>query len=82
MMVTYDTEADATYVQVADGRVATTVDVTDLVMVDLDAHGQLLGVEFAVSPRYVTDAMLYRLAEQFPELKKMAADHSWLFASA
>jgi uncharacterized protein YuzE len=47
MKATYDREADALYVYVAPDRgpIARTVRMTDDVMVDIDADGQIVGVE-------------------------------------
>ncbi len=82
MLVQYDTEAVATYVELVDGAtVARTVEVSDLVMVDVDAHDRPVGVEFVVPPRLITDEMLSALAGRFPDLKDLAVHKDWLFAS-
>jgi uncharacterized protein YuzE len=82
MLVQYDTEAEATYVELVDGAaVARTVEVSDLVMVDVDADGRPVGVEFVVPPRRITDDMLHALADRFHELKDMAIHREWLFAA-
>lgn len=69
--VSYDPDAKATYVEWAEGVVASTVSLSDAVMVDLDAEGQPLGVEFAVSPRAVTELMLKTVAGAFPQLDEL-----------
>jgi uncharacterized protein YuzE len=81
MMVQYDTEAGATYVELSDASVARTVSVGDLVMVDVDEHGEPVGVDFAVLPGKITDSMLYAVAERFPPLKDLAIHREWLLAS-
>jgi uncharacterized protein YuzE len=81
MMVQYDTEAGATYVQLTEGDVARTVNVGDLVSVDVDAHGQPVGLDFAVLPSKITDSMLYAVADRFPALKELAAHKEWLLES-
>jgi uncharacterized protein YuzE len=82
MLVTYDAEAGATYLELADAEVARTVSVSDLVMVDLDARDEAIGVEFAVPPSKITADMLYRLAERFPHLKGLRDTDSWLLTAA
>jgi uncharacterized protein YuzE len=47
----YDSEADALYVRLTDGRVARSMELGDCVVVDLDADGQARGVEI-ISPGY------------------------------
>jgi uncharacterized protein YuzE len=83
MMVTYT--GDATYVYLTDVQppVARTVSLSGLVMVDLDVDGQPVGVEFAVPPAKITDGMLHRVADRFPDqFKDLAANRSWLLAHA
>jgi len=43
--VSIDYEADAAYLKLSDGRVASTRDLTDHVMVDLDEYDVVVGVE-------------------------------------
>jgi len=70
MIVEYDREVGATYIGLLPKRaVARTVSVSDLVMVDLDADGEPIGVEFAVGPERVTAQMLDRAVERFPTLR-------------
>lgn len=84
MLVSYDLESGATYVHVRDteDKAARTVSVSDLVMVDLDRDEEVLGVDFAVPPGLISDAMLGRLADAFPQLKQLAHDRSWLLTHA
>ena len=49
MRADYDSEADALYVRIADGRIARSVEIGDCVVVDLDADGRPRGVEI-ISP--------------------------------
>lgn len=82
-MVTYT--GDATYIYLTDERpaVARTLSLSGVVAVDLDAAGEPIGVEFAVPPSKISDAMLHRVADRFPEaFKDLAADRSWLLAHA
>ena len=80
MMVQYDTEAGATYVQLTDAAVAGTVSVSDLVMVDVDEAGQPVGVDFAVLPSRISDSMLAAVADRFPSLEELAVHTEWLLA--
>lgn len=43
--VTYDHDAQALYVEIADGTVVRTIHVYDNVNLDLDADGRVLGIE-------------------------------------
>ncbi len=83
MIVSYDPEVGATYVELlVEHAVARTVSVSDLVMVDLDAHGEPVGVEFAVGPKQITVEMLDRLADRFPTLKDFRYSQQWLLTEA
>jgi uncharacterized protein YuzE len=77
----YDPEAKATYVAFNDRAAAHTVGVTDLVMVDVDAAGEPVGVEFAMQPDRINDDVLAPLVARFPELRALADDRSWLLIS-
>ncbi len=83
MIVSYDPLVGATYVELLVERaVARTVSVSDLVMVDLDANGEPVGVEFAVFPGQITAQMLDRVAERFPTLKELRYSEHWLLTAA
>lgn len=83
MIVSYDLEAGATYVElVVDAGLVRTVSVSDLVMVDVDKYGQPVGVEFAVPPARITGDMLAQLADRFPDLKALHDPHTWLLTAA
>jgi uncharacterized protein YuzE len=45
MIFEYDSEADAAYVKIADGEIADTREITDGIIIDYDAEGNILGVE-------------------------------------
>lgn len=45
MKFEYDPEANAAYLQINEGEVADTREIADNLFVDLDADGQVLGVE-------------------------------------
>jgi uncharacterized protein YuzE len=51
MRLTYDPEADASYLKVSDGRNAQTTEVAPGVMVDLTDEGDLVGVEILAASR-------------------------------
>ena len=62
-----DEESGAAYWLREDRDVARTVSVSDTVMVDVDADGNVVGVEFA-SPAPPADEVWTRLFSQFPGL--------------
>lgn len=80
--MSYDIQAGATYVTLTEHKVARTVSVSDLVMVDLDDQGQPVGVEFVVPPAKITSKMLDRLSDRFPTLKNLHDTESWLLTRA
>lgn len=82
MYVSYDPDLGATYVEWAEGVVASTVSVSDLVLVDVDEYGTPLGVDFAVAPDRISDTMLARLVQAFPALKELGEREHWLLTSA
>lgn len=49
MTITYDPNVDAMDVRLADGRVAETVEIEPRVLVDVDAQGHPLSIEFVVA---------------------------------
>ena len=80
MMVSYDLQAGATYLQLRDADVAHTVTLSDLVMVDVDVHGEPIGVDFAVAPGQITERMFQTLEGYQPQIfKELVADRSWLY---
>lgn len=66
MLIQYDTEVGAYYVQVADGEVARTIHVSDEVLVDLEANGQLRGIELLCPPGQLGHAERADLISRFP----------------
>lgn len=67
---TRDPETGATYYYVTDHAVAKTVCVADVINVDLDSDGEVVGVEFVVAPERITAADRIELAARFPILSK------------
>ncbi|MDT4893275.1 MAG: hypothetical protein QOE97_2310 [Pseudonocardiales bacterium] len=85
VIVSYDVEAGATYVELrANTPVTHTVEISDLVAVDVDAHNEPIGIDFAVPPSLITEQMLHRIVDAFPipVLKGLADDRSWLLTRA
>jgi uncharacterized protein YuzE len=65
--IEYDSEADATYVYLADEQATlSTVALSDVVNVDVDESEQPFGVEFLVRPAAITSAMIELVRAQFP----------------
>lgn len=82
MIVSYDVEAGATYLELSQEKVTRTVSVSDLVMVDLDAADNPVGVEFVVPPNAITMQMVERVAERFHSLKPLLHVEDWLLTRA
>jgi len=73
MLISYDNLADAVYIQLQpDTEVAKTVEFAPETFVDLDAHGELIGVEL-LNP---TTVILRKLAKKYhrPELSAVHPD--------
>jgi uncharacterized protein YuzE len=68
MKITYDEEADAMYIHLNDKDVAKTVKVSDRVLVDLDAEGNLRGVEVLFVSRALADADFSHVHLQLPKV--------------
>jgi uncharacterized protein YuzE len=72
MVVDYDTQAGATYVELRDydeARVDHTVEVIrGLVTVDVDSSGAPIGLELLRAPAEIDEAALRPLVERFPAL--------------
>jgi uncharacterized protein YuzE len=66
--VTRDDETGATYYRLSRSPVARTANPSDLVMVDLDADGDVIGVEFAFAPETAHPDELAALYHAFPAL--------------
>ena len=67
MLVTYDPEADATYVSLTDTPVAKTRQFGDSVSVDLDEVGSPVGVELLMTPASVTSGVLTPLLAELSQ---------------
>lgn len=72
MVVDYDTDAGATYVELAgydEARVDHTIEVVrGLVTVDVDSAEEPIGVEILRAPAEVDEAALRTLVDRFPAL--------------
>lgn len=79
MLVQYDPDVGATYVVLSETPCARTVEVSDLVAVDVDEHGDPVGVEFAVAVHQITESMIAGVVSVFPELKAVIGDsREWM----
>jgi len=68
VLIQYDTEADAAYFEIADGDIAETVEISDLIMVDVTASGDVIGVEVAAHPSHVKPEVWEHRFQRFPSL--------------
>jgi uncharacterized protein YuzE len=71
VLVTYDPEADATYVAISDAEVTETRQFGDSVSVDLDEAGLPVGVELLMAPASATDGVLSPLLAEYPGLSNV-----------
>jgi YD repeat-containing protein len=72
---TYDPEADAVYVQIAEGNVAESAEVGEDVVLDYDAEGRVLGIEFlAASKRLAPGRWTQARAPKGPRQRLDAAE--------
>lgn len=69
MVVTYDPDADATYVSLSEGEVARTDSLSDLIAVDLNAAGAPIGVELLKAPGSVSAGDAKLVTARYPSLK-------------
>jgi uncharacterized protein YuzE len=53
MQFRFDEEANALYIAIRAGEVERTIEVTDLVYIDVDADGAPLGIEFVSADEFV-----------------------------
>jgi uncharacterized protein YuzE len=82
MIVNYDTESEATYIEIVPGaKIAKTVSISDLVMVDVDDAGKPVGVEFVMRPNQITDMIVKTVVMRFESLD-MLFDRTWLYAAS
>jgi uncharacterized protein YuzE len=68
MRSTYDPEADAMYIYLTDKPVDRTVRVSDRVAVDLDAEGNLRGVEVLFVSKALADADFSHIRLELPRI--------------
>lgn len=68
MRVTHDPEADAMYVYLSEKSVDRTVRVSDHVVVDLDAEGNLRGIELLFVSRSLADADFSHIHLELPRV--------------
>ncbi len=61
MQFRFDHDANALYIALHEGPVARTIEITDMVYVDVDASGTPLGIEFVSADEFVP--FLRRLQE-------------------
>ena len=69
MIVEQDVDARATYISLTEGEVARTVSIGDLIMVDLDKDGDVVGVELLVTTHEISSLPrddLLALANAYP----------------
>jgi uncharacterized protein YuzE len=66
MLVEYDTEAEAFYVEVTEEAVARTVQFAALVSVDVNAEDRVVGLELLCLPSAVTADERAALAARYP----------------
>lgn len=78
MHVSYDPAVRATYIKLSESDVIETVEVSDLLMVDVDVHREPVGVEFLTLPNQITYDMLARVTDAFPSLKLLMETETWL----
>jgi uncharacterized protein YuzE len=53
MQFRFDQDANALYIAINPGEVARTIEITDLVYIDVDASGTPLGIEFVSADEFV-----------------------------
>jgi len=68
MHVTYSPDIEGIYVTVSDEPVASSVEISDLVTVDLDAAGNPVGVEFVMRAENLSEDHWRAVYERFPQL--------------
>lgn len=56
MKLEYDPQADAIYIRLKDAEIATTREVEDNLILDLDATGRMIGIELLFVSDYLAPA--------------------------
>ncbi len=74
MRVDFDPEVQAWYLTLSDAPVAKTVHVSDEVVVDVDASGAIVGVEFLLAPAAIEPSVREALFERFPVVRTALAE--------
>lgn len=74
MRVDFDPEVQAWYLTLSDAPVAKTVHVSDEVVVDVDASGAVVGVEFLLAPAAIEPSVRKALFEWFPVVRAALAE--------
>lgn len=74
MRVDFDPEVQAWYLTLSDAPVAKTVHVSDEVVVDVDASGAVVGVEFLLAPAAIAPSVREALFERFPVVRTALAE--------
>ncbi|MGH9039575.1 MAG: DUF4258 domain-containing protein [Acidimicrobiia bacterium] len=74
MLIQYDTEVGAYYAQLGTGEVARTVHVSDQVMVDVEADGQVHGIELLCPPGHLGDTERTELITRFPAAEQALSE--------
>jgi uncharacterized protein YuzE len=82
VLVFYDPNIGGAYGELSACPVKTTISLSDLELVDVNEHGEPVGVEFAVSPGAVTNTMIDSVVERFPDLEALGGRADWLPAPA
>ncbi len=74
MRVDFDPEVQGWYLTLSDAPVARTVHISDEVMVDVDASGAVVGVEFLLAPAAIEPPVREALFERFPVVRTALAE--------
>lgn len=69
VLVTYDPEADASYVRVSAAAVTSSDSVSEILAVDLDSSGTPVGLEVLKAPGAVTAADEESVTRRYPSLR-------------
>ena len=66
MKITYDSEADALYIQFQDGKVGKTRKIEEGVLIDIDKDGKLFGIEVVGLSERMPAKALGHISLEFP----------------
>lgn len=66
MEIRYSTDAEAFYVTIGQGEIASTVHISDDVLVDIEADGTVHGIELLCTPTELADEERTALVGRFP----------------